>query len=66
MELQGNRIFGGNFWWTHMPRLRLIGLPKMDNRWRAEEWIGSLRHHVPLEVCDPAPSFPGQSVPLVA
>ena len=66
MELQGNWIFGGNFWWTHMRHLRLIGTPKMDNRWNAEGWIGTLRHHIPLKVCDPAPPFPGQVEPLVA
>jgi hypothetical protein len=61
MELQGNWIFGGNFWWTHMHYLRLLPQPGNENRWRAEDWIGQLRHHISnFRVCDPAPPFPGE------
>ena len=64
MELQGNWIFGGNFWWTHMRLLRLLGAPQLANRWQAEGWIGTLRHHIEeLRVHDPAPPFPGQIGP---
>ena len=60
MELQGNWIFGGNFWWTHMKHIRLLEPPKRENRWRAEDWVGQLRHHISnLRVHDPAPPFPG-------
>jgi hypothetical protein len=61
MELEGAWIFGGNFWWTHMEHIRLLGPVCMDNRWKAEEWIGHLRHHVKgFKVYDPAGPFPGK------
>ena len=60
MELQGNWIFGGNFWWTHMRHLRLLPQPGVENRWRAEDWVGQLRHLISnFRVQDPAPPFPG-------
>jgi hypothetical protein len=60
MELEGNWIFGGNFWWTHMQHLRLLEPPNLANRWRAEDWIGQLRRQIKnFTVCDPAPPFPG-------
>ena len=60
MELEGNWIFGGNFWWTHTQHIRLLEAPKVENRWRAEDWVGQLRHHISnLKVHDPAPPFPG-------
>ena len=58
MELEGNWLFGGNFWWTHMQYLRLLEPPGLENRWRAEDWIGRLRHQVKgFEVLDPGPPF---------
>jgi hypothetical protein len=61
MQLEGNWLFGGNFWWTHMSHLRLFPPPKLDTRWQAEEWIGQLPQYVPeFRVCDPAPPFPGR------
>lgn len=64
MELEGNWIFGGNFWWTHMRHLRFLEPPKLEDRWRAEEWVGHLRHHVGnFRVHDPAPPFPGKVNP---
>lgn len=63
MEVEGSWIFGGNFWWTHMAHLRLLGPVSMDNRWKAEEWIGHLRHHVKdFRAYDPAGAFLGKVV----
>jgi len=60
MELQGNWLFGGNFWWTHIHHLRLLEPPRLENRWRAEDWVGQLRNHIEnFKVHDPAPPFPG-------
>lgn len=61
MQLEGNWLVGGNFWWTHMSHLRLLPPPKVETRWQAEEWIGQLPHYVShFRVCDPAPPFPGK------
>ncbi len=63
MDLEGSWVFGGNFWWTHMKHLRLLGPVSMDNRWKAEEWVGHLRHCVPdFRACDPAGPFPGKVI----
>ena len=60
MELEGSWFFGGNFWWTHMKHLRLLEPPRMENRWKAEEWVGHLREKIEgFRVFDPAPGFPG-------
>jgi hypothetical protein len=60
MELEGNWIFGGNFWWTHMRHLPLLPRPTLEDRWRAEEWIGHLKRRIEnFKVHDPAPPFPG-------
>lgn len=68
MQLEGNWLFGGNFWWTHMSLLRLLDMPRADNRWHAEEWIGQLHDRVAnFKICDPAPPFPGNiKLPNVA
>lgn len=34
-------IFGGNYWWARVPYLATLQPPLEDNRWRAEEWLGS-------------------------
>ena len=34
-------MYGGTYWWARVPYLRTLSAPLMDNRWRAEEWIGS-------------------------
>jgi hypothetical protein len=34
-------IFGGNYWWARVPYLVTLQPPLDDNRWRAEEWLGS-------------------------
>jgi hypothetical protein len=61
MELDGSWIFGGNFWWTHMEHLRLLGPVSMENRWKAEEWVGHLRQRVKdFKASDPAGPFPGK------
>jgi hypothetical protein len=61
MELEGSWIFGGNFWWTRMEHLRLLGPVSMENRWKAEEWVGHLRHLVKdFKASDPAGPFPGK------
>jgi hypothetical protein len=61
MEVEGSWIFGGNFWWTHMEHLRLLGPVRTDNRWKAEEWIGHLRDHIEdFRAYDPAGAFPGK------
>lgn len=63
MDLEGSWVFGGNFWWTRMEHLRLLGPVSMDNRWKAEEWIGHLRHRLQnFRACDPAGPFPGQII----
>jgi hypothetical protein len=60
MELEGCWLFGGNFWWTWMEHLRLLGPVSMENRWKAEEWVGHLHEQVKdFKACDPAGPFPG-------
>jgi hypothetical protein len=36
-----NAFWGGTYWWARAEYLRKLSLPLTDNRWRAEEWIGS-------------------------
>lgn len=61
INLEGSWIFGGNFWWTHMKHLRHLDPPSLENRWKAEEWVGHLRERVgDFKVLDPAPGFPGK------
>lgn len=60
MNLEGNWLFGGNFWWTHLHLLRQLAPPRVESRWQAEEWIGQLAGRAEgFKVCDPAPPFPG-------
>jgi hypothetical protein len=60
MGLEPNWFFGGNFWWTHTRHIRLLDPVQLENRWRAEDWIGQLKYRIKdLKVCDPAGPFPG-------
>lgn len=34
-------MYGGTYWWARIPYLHTLAPPLADNRWRAEEWIGS-------------------------
>ena len=61
MQLQGNWLFGGNFFWTQMFYLRLLPPPGKDTRWQAEGWIGQLPRVIEgFEAFDPAPPFAGK------
>jgi hypothetical protein len=61
MQLKGNWLFGGNFWWTRMCHLRLLPPPGVHSRWSAEGWIGLLRRYIDgFAACDPAGPFPGK------
>ncbi len=59
INLDGNWVFAGNYWWTRMEHLRLMGPPTFENRWKAEEWIGHLPEYIPnFKAYDPAGPFP--------
>jgi hypothetical protein len=36
-----NAFWGGTYWWAKMSYLNSLDMPLIDNRWCAEEWIGS-------------------------
>lgn len=53
-----NSFFGGNYWWANTSYLKLLPTPQMDNRWRAEEWIGLTIGDSKKEIFDMNPGWP--------
>lgn len=51
-------IFGGNYWWANTSYLKLLPTLQMDNRWRAEEWIGLAVSNSKEEIFDMNPGWP--------
>lgn len=51
-----NAFWGGTYWWAKNEYLRQLPPLKYDNRWRAEEWIGS---YPMITIYDLNPGWPG-------
>ena len=51
-------IFGGNYWWANTSYLKCLPTLAVDNRWRAEEWIGMKITDPEKEKFDMNPGWP--------
>lgn len=48
--------YGGNFWWATAAHLQRLPDPRLDTRYHAESWLGTVR---PLNPADLVPGWPG-------
>ena len=55
-EHEGTSFFAGTFWWSHLSYVRKLGVPAIENRHRAEDWMGS---RIPINAVDLCPGWPG-------
>lgn len=40
-DAEGNRYFGGTYWWATPAYLKTLPALKKEHRWQAEHWVGS-------------------------
>jgi hypothetical protein len=55
VEPNVNSFFAGNYWWATSDVIRELPLPENQNRYAAEQWIGSKQN---LKVYDLHPGLP--------
>lgn len=53
-----NAFWGGTYWWARAEYIRNLGYPKTEDRWKAEEWIGSGQPKI-VDLNPGWPSFQG-------